>query len=93
MSVCEVVTRSQLIEELDALIKESTDPKQIHIYQEGLIHLQDLIQSKVNLTCEDIFKVKKRKKQNKIKAAEFGFRVCFFITEGQPKRRHQDRKL
>lgn len=70
MSVCKLVTHSQLVEELDLLIQESTDPKQRLIYLEGFVQLQELIQSKLNLTCEDLFKVKK---QNKIKTAEFEF--------------------
>ncbi|XP_013856528.1 protein CASC1, partial [Austrofundulus limnaeus] len=60
LNVRKVLTRChvalQLVDELDVLIKESTDPKQTLVYQEGLVHLQELIQAKLNLTCEDIFK-------------------------------------
>ncbi|XP_037837308.1 dynein intermediate chain CFAP94, axonemal [Kryptolebias marmoratus] len=46
----------QLVEELEGLFDESTDPQKIHIYQEALQLLQELIHSKINLACVEILK-------------------------------------
>ncbi|XP_034019519.1 protein CASC1 isoform X2 [Thalassophryne amazonica] len=46
----------QLIEELEGLRKDATDPKAIQIYQEGFIRLHELIHSKLLLASEEILK-------------------------------------
>ncbi|XP_029318234.1 LOW QUALITY PROTEIN: dynein axonemal intermediate chain 7 [Cottoperca gobio] len=46
----------QLVEELEGLLRDVTDPQEGHKYQEGLIHLQELIHSKHHLTTEEILK-------------------------------------
>lgn len=57
-----------MVDELESLLKESTDPKKSLIYQEGLLHLQEVINSKLILACEEIVKVK-----HKRQTAEFVF--------------------
>ncbi|XP_039647200.1 dynein intermediate chain CFAP94, axonemal isoform X5 [Perca fluviatilis] len=46
----------QLMEELEALLRDVTDPQECHKYQDGLINLQELIHSKHLLTTEEILK-------------------------------------
>ncbi|XP_020494390.2 dynein axonemal intermediate chain 7 [Labrus bergylta] len=46
----------QLIEELEGLLRDVTDPQEGKKYQESLISLQELIHSKHNLTTEEILK-------------------------------------
>ncbi|XP_059182374.1 dynein axonemal intermediate chain 7 [Centropristis striata] len=46
----------QLIEELEGLLRDVTDPLEGQKYQEGLIQLQELIHSKHLLTTEEILK-------------------------------------
>lgn len=45
------------MEELDVLLTDASDPKEIQKYQEILINLQELIHSKHLLTSEEILKV------------------------------------
>lgn len=45
------------MEELEALLRDVTDPQECYKYQEGLINLQELIHSKHLLTTEEILKV------------------------------------
>uniref|UniRef100_A0A8C9YL25 Dynein axonemal intermediate chain 7 n=1 Tax=Sander lucioperca TaxID=283035 RepID=A0A8C9YL25_SANLU len=47
----------QLMEELEALLRDVTDPQECYKYQEGLINLQELIHSKHLLTTEEILKM------------------------------------
>ncbi|XP_037552068.1 dynein axonemal intermediate chain 7 [Nematolebias whitei] len=46
----------KLVEELESLLKESPDPTKTLIYQESLLHLQEVIDSKLNLSCEELVK-------------------------------------
>ncbi|XP_047431210.1 dynein axonemal intermediate chain 7 isoform X2 [Mugil cephalus] len=46
----------QLVEELEGLLRDATDPEEGQTYQEALINLQDLIHSKHHLTTEEILK-------------------------------------
>ncbi|XP_034529584.1 protein CASC1 isoform X2 [Notolabrus celidotus] len=46
----------QLVEELEGLLRDVTDPQEGHKYQETLISLQELIHSKHQLTTEEILK-------------------------------------
>ncbi|XP_068162490.1 dynein axonemal intermediate chain 7 [Antennarius striatus] len=46
----------QLIEELEVLLRAATDPEEGQRYQEAILHLQELIRSKHDLTTEDILK-------------------------------------
>ncbi|XP_042367700.1 dynein axonemal intermediate chain 7 [Plectropomus leopardus] len=46
----------QLMEELEALLRDVTDPHEGQKFQEGLTHLQELIHSKHHLTTEEILK-------------------------------------
>ncbi|XP_073336496.1 dynein axonemal intermediate chain 7 [Pagrus major] len=46
----------QLIEELEVLLRDATDPQESYKYQEALINLQELIHSKHLLTTEEILK-------------------------------------
>ncbi|XP_045892908.1 dynein axonemal intermediate chain 7 isoform X2 [Micropterus dolomieu] len=46
----------QLIEGLEGLLKDVSDPQEHQKYQEALIHLQELIHSKHHLTTEEILK-------------------------------------
>ncbi|XP_034719562.1 protein CASC1 isoform X2 [Etheostoma cragini] len=46
----------QLMEELEDLLRDVTDPQECHKYQEGLINLQELYHSKLLLTTEEILK-------------------------------------
>ncbi|XP_068573032.1 dynein axonemal intermediate chain 7 isoform X2 [Cebidichthys violaceus] len=46
----------QLIEELEGLLRDVTDPQEGQKYQEGLLHLMELIHSKHLLTTEEILK-------------------------------------
>ncbi|KAG8005722.1 Protein CASC1, partial [Nibea albiflora] len=47
----------QLIEELELLLREATNPQESQTYQEAIINLQDLIHAKHILTTEDTLKV------------------------------------
>ncbi|KAA8579999.1 dynein axonemal intermediate chain 7 isoform X4 [Etheostoma spectabile] len=46
----------QLMEELEDLLRDVTDPQECYKYQEGLINLQELYHSKLLLTTEEILK-------------------------------------
>ncbi|XP_071358086.1 dynein axonemal intermediate chain 7 isoform X2 [Trachinotus anak] len=46
----------QLVEELEGLLRDVTDPQEGQKYQEALINLQELIHSKHHLTTEEILK-------------------------------------
>ncbi|XP_049891788.1 dynein axonemal intermediate chain 7 isoform X2 [Epinephelus moara] len=46
----------QLMEELEVLLRDATDPQEGQKYQEGLIDLQELIHLKHDLTTEEILK-------------------------------------
>ncbi|XP_035003896.2 dynein axonemal intermediate chain 7 [Hippoglossus stenolepis] len=46
----------QLLEELEVLLRDATDPKEGQKYQEAVISLQELIHSKLHLSTEEIFK-------------------------------------
>ncbi|CAB1444420.1 unnamed protein product [Pleuronectes platessa] len=47
----------QLLEELEALLRDATDPKEGQIYEEAVISLQELIHSKLHLSTEEILKM------------------------------------
>lgn len=47
----------QLVEELEVLLKEASEPQDAQRYQEALINLRELIHHKHKLTTEEILKV------------------------------------
>uniref|UniRef100_A0A3B5AQ31 Dynein axonemal intermediate chain 7 n=1 Tax=Stegastes partitus TaxID=144197 RepID=A0A3B5AQ31_9TELE len=47
----------QLVEELEVLLRDATDPQENQTYQEAVTNLQELIHSKHNLTTEEILKI------------------------------------
>uniref|UniRef100_A0A3Q3F400 Dynein axonemal intermediate chain 7 n=1 Tax=Kryptolebias marmoratus TaxID=37003 RepID=A0A3Q3F400_KRYMA len=56
LNITEVFQKCHIALQLEGLFDESTDPQKIHIYQEALQLLQELIHSKINLACVEILK-------------------------------------
>uniref|UniRef100_A0A3B5AHD9 Dynein axonemal intermediate chain 7 n=1 Tax=Stegastes partitus TaxID=144197 RepID=A0A3B5AHD9_9TELE len=57
VNITAVCCSLQLVEELEVLLRDATDPQENQTYQEAVTNLQELIHSKHNLTTEEILKI------------------------------------